>query len=119
MLHGVELVQNQSLNARLMFFRVDESAVSAVTAGRDGLLEGSYLADIFKNGTGDYTLTLKRTAARAPVVVGACAIGLVDARFAITELDENTIRIVWEVGGTDTNADFHLTVAVFGDQTQR
>lgn len=110
-------VKTHQRNTKLLFFRVDESAISGNTAA--GLLEGGYDAIIQKNGTGDYTITLNNASRRTPVVIGAVPIGLVDARCNIQTLSTTTIRIVWEVNGTDTNADFHLTVAVFQDETQR
>lgn len=119
MLHNVEVVQNQSLGCRLQFFSVDVSEVSAIAAGPDGLLEGTYLADVFKSATGVYQITLKRASARTPIVVGINSIGTVDVRFAVTELDEDTIEVTSEVGGTDTDVDFHLVLAVFDDQDQK
>ncbi len=110
-------VKSHQTKSVIMGFRVDESAISGNTSA--GLLEGTYDAVIQKNGTGDYTLTFNKAFRRTPVVMGAAPIGLVDARFNIQTLSTTAVRIVWEVNGTDTNADFHLTILGFQDNTQR
>lgn len=110
-------VRSHQPRTKLLFFRIDESAISGTSSA--GILEGTYDAVITKNGTGDYTITFNEASARVPIVIGAAPIGLADARYKIEAVDETSVQIIWEVGGTDTNADFHLTVAIFPDQTQR
>lgn len=106
----------QSRHAEVMAFSVDQSEISGDTNA--GLLEGKHLATIQKNGTGDYTITLKKAARRTLIVVGAVAVGLVDARFNIAAVDEDSVQIVWEVNGTDTDTDFHITLLFFGELIQ-
>lgn len=100
-----------------LYFRVDESAISGNTNA--GLLEGKHDATIQKNGTGDYTITLLKASRRLPVVLGAAPVGLADARFNIAAISATQVRIVWEVSGTDTNADFHLALATFEEDVVR
>lgn len=107
----------QNSKPELLFLRIDESAI--VNGSNAGVLEGKNYVTVTKNGTGDYTITFNRTCRRVPVVVGAVAVGLVDARCAITSISESAVRIVWEVSGTDTNADFHLTLGQFFSQWER
>lgn len=98
----------QNSKPELLCLRIDESAISNGTNA--GVLEGKNYVTVTKNGTGDYTITFNRTCRRVPVVVGAAPIGLVDARFNIAAISTTAVQIVWEVGGTDTNTDFHLTL---------
>jgi len=105
----------QSRISEVLAFRVDVSEISGDTSA--GLLEGTNLATIQKHGTGDYTITLKRAARRTLVVVGAAAL-TIDARFSISAVDTDSVRIVWEVGGTDTDMDFHITLLAFGELIQ-
>jgi hypothetical protein len=109
------LMIRQSRQAEVLAFRVDVSEISGDTSA--GLLEGTNLATISKTGTGDYTITLKRAARRTLVVLGAGAL-TIDARFQITAIDTDSVRITWEVGGTDTDMDFHITLLSFGDLIQ-
>lgn len=109
------LMIRQSRHAELLAFRVDQSEISGNTSA--GLLEGTNLATISKTGTGDYTITLKRAARRTLVVVGASSL-TIDARYSISAVDTDSVRIVWEVSGTDTDLDFHIVLLSLGELIQ-
>jgi len=104
--------------SEIISLRIDESDASAVATSTDGIDEGTYHATILKNGTGDYTITFNRKAKRTLVVLGASPIGLVDARYNIAAIDTNSLQIVWEVSGTDTDTDFHIAVQQFFKSNQ-
>jgi hypothetical protein len=107
------LGMRQNSKPELFTFKLDVSAQSDGTNA--GLLEGANYATVTKNGTGDYTFTLNRVARRAICVVG----GSVEAEAFIREgaaADTSTFRIVVEADdGTNTDADFTVTVlALYG-----
>lgn len=109
----------QNSKAELVAFRVDVSDVSAVATSTAGLDEGSKYATIFKNGTGDYTITFNRTSRRIPVVVGGMAVG---EQFMQLQAEPTTsaVRVVIsDDAGTEVDADFHLTVMQFFSQWER
>lgn len=108
----------QSTDSEILSLFVDESAASEVAAAADGILEGTHQAKILKNGTGDYTITLNRPSRRDIQVLGIIPM-TVDMGFAVTEKDESSVRVVFEVGGTDTNTDFFITLLAFYSPTQR
>lgn len=103
----------QNSKAELIVLDIDESAISNGTNA--GLNEGAQQATLTKNGTGDYTITLNRTARRTLRVIGAVA-KTVDLRCAITSESTSAVRIVWEGGGTDTNTDF--TIAILANYSE-
>ncbi len=84
------------------------------------MVEGKYAMTVFKNGTGDLTFTLNRASRRKPVFLGMpVPLTTVDVRFSITELAVGAFRIVSEVGGTDTDVDYHFSLLNFQDDKQR
>lgn len=93
-------------------FIVDESDVSAVTAGVGGLDEGASQGVIFKNGTGDYTITLNRVGRRAPVIMGVVP-QTEDLTYKATVVSNGVIRVIFAMSGTDTNTDFHISIRQF------
>lgn len=98
---------------------IDESATNSVTAATDGILEGTRQALVKKNGTGDYTITLNRTARRDIVVVGVAPV-TVDLTYAITSISTSQVRIVFaNLSGTDTNTDFWINLRAFYSSVQR
>ncbi len=113
-------LQCRQPKAELIPVSVDVSEVSAVVTGTGGLVEGKYAMTVFKNGTGDLTFTLNRASRRKPVFLGMpVPLTTVDVRFSITELAVGAFRIVSEVGGTDTDVDYHFSLLNFQDDKQR
>ena len=102
-MHASQVTNRQNTQLEMVGFRVDESAASAVTTSKDGLLEGSNQATILKNGTGDYTLTWKRPTRRVPVVLGIRPLG--NATFTSVTISETSCQIVFS-GDTDFHAAF-------------
>lgn len=109
----------QNSKSELVALRVDVSDVSAVATSEDGIDEGASACTILKNGTGDYTITLKRACRRIPVVLGAVAVGEVFVRLE-SEPSTSAIRVIIEDdAGTNTDADFHLAFLAFYAETGR
>jgi hypothetical protein len=114
-----QLGVRQNSKPELVAFRVDVSDVSAVATSKDGLDEGSNYATILKNGTGDYTITFNRTSRRVPVVLGGAVVGEAFLRLQ-AEPTTSTVRVIIEADdGTNTDADFHLSVLQFFSQWER
>lgn len=98
---------------------VDVSDVSAVAYSTAGLDEGANYATIFKNGTGDYSIKFNQKGARSPIVMGVVP-QLEDIAYKVTVVDNETIRVVTaNLSGTDTDADFHISVMQLFKSSQR
>ncbi len=106
----------QNSKMELVVIDVDSSEISAGTNA--GLLEGAQQATITKSATGTYAIVLNRTARRTVRVVGV-ALKTIDARFAVTAESTAGVTIVTEVGGTDTDMDFTITLAAFYSEFDR
>ncbi len=111
-MHAVDVKQRQNTKMEMVFFRVDESDVSAVATAKDGLDEGSNQATILKNGTGDYTFTWKRPTRRTPVLVGLEALG--NATVSSVTIGTTTCQVVFSA-----DTDFHATFAMPYDKVDR
>ena len=120
----VQQVGVRQRKVEYLHFHVDISAVSAVATSTDGLIEGTYHGTILKNGTGDTTITLNSASKRKIHVVGWNSVGAsgvagtVDMRASFTA-GTSTVQVVTESGGTDTDCDYDLTIAVFGVASQQ
>lgn len=100
-------VNTATIGTKLLFFRVDGTSTRS-------LLEGKTDAVLSGETTGVYVLTLNEASRRMPVIVGATSTSTVDARYqASFDSTFKILTITWEVGGTDTDLDFDVTVAVF------
>lgn len=99
-------ITTSAIGVKYLHFRVDGTSTRS-------LLEGTSDAVLSGSTTGIYVLTLNEASRRAPIIVGA-ATNTVDARFSASfDSTFKILTITWEVGGTDTDVDFHVTVAVF------
>lgn len=104
-----------------LHFHVDVSELAGTTAG---ILEGTYFATAAATATGVTTITLNDASRRKIHVVGCTstgntgAAGTVDVRFSFTA-SSTAVVVTSEVGGTDTDCDFDLTIAVFGTASQQ
>lgn len=101
--------------ADIVHLRIDESAISGNTSA--GILEGTHHAKIQKNGTGDYTITLNETGRRTLGVIGLVSM-TTDVAIEVAAIDENSVQVVGQNGGTDTNCDFMITLIRFDAETQ-
>jgi hypothetical protein len=108
----------QNSKPELIAFKIDTSDTSAVTTGTGGIDEGKNYATVLNSATGTYVFTFNRVCRRTPVILGAAPV-TIDARFAITAIDTAGFTIVWEVGGTDTDMDFDVSVLCFFDDKER
>jgi hypothetical protein len=105
-----------------LHFHVDVSELSSGTNA--GILEGTYYATATDNGTGDTTITLNEASKRKIHVVGCESVGntgvagSVDIRFSFTS-SSTAVQVVSELAGANTDADFDLTIAVFGVASQQ
>lgn len=106
----------QNSKAELVFLSIDTSALSG--ASNAGILEGAQQAICEKTATGTYVITLNRTGRRDLIVVGASPL-TIDARFKIGTITESAVTVIWEVGGTDTDMDFHITLCAFYSEFDR
>lgn len=100
--------------SELVVFRVDGTGTAAIS-------EGKYHATLTDNGTGDYTLTFVRPAARTLCVVGAVS-ETANLMPQIVSASSSAVRIKWvDNDGTPTATDsvFHLSVMAFYDAQQR
>ena len=110
--------QRQNTSFELIMLKVDESAVDATELTSDGLLEGQFHAKIEKTATGAYSIRLNRKSLR-PVQIVGYGLVTVDSQVSFTAVDEEGVDLVVEVGGTDTNSDFWLTLGAFYNRTER
>lgn len=107
----------QNSKPELIALNIDVSAI--VNGTNAGLLEGSNYATLTKNGTGDITITLNRTARRNIIVVGAVAEAEAFVRLS-TATTTSAVRVVIEDdAGTDTDADLHVTLLAFHSEHER
>lgn len=103
-----QLGVRQNSRPELVVLAVTQASI--VNGTNAGITEGSNQAIVTKNGTGDYTFTLNRVARRNIQVIGASA-SVVDLRYSAT-VTSSTVRIVWELNGTDTNTNFSVSLFV-------
>lgn len=103
----VSVASRQNTAPEQISFFVDESAI--VNGSNAGILEGENHGIITKNGTGDYTITLRNASRRTISVVGyGPAVANLQAQVIVTT---TTVQIVFtNNSGAATNTDFHLTV---------
>ncbi len=81
---------------------------------------GKYALTVTKTGTGDFTFTLNRPGLRACILLGQpVPVGTVDARASVVTATTSAVRIVSEVGGTDTDMDLMFAIGVYRDSKQR
>jgi hypothetical protein len=92
-----------------------------VDGGALGLVEGKYALTVTKTGNGDFTFTLNSPGRRACILVGSpVAVGTVDARVMVhADTSASLVRLVSEVGGTDTDMDLMFAIGVYRDEKQR
>jgi hypothetical protein len=114
------LGMRQNSRPELLVFRVDSSEVDGSSLTKDGLSEGSNHATIQKTATGRYTISLNRACRRIPVVLGAVAVGENFVRLTAEPTAAGVITVAVEADdGTDTDADFHISVLTFYSETER
>lgn len=105
-------VEIRQRKAEMLVFRVDGTGTAEIE-------EGTHHATLTDNGTGDYTLTLRRAAARRDLVVlGAVSetAGLIPQ---VVAKSATAVQIKW-IDASDTATDNVFTVALlaFDSPTQ-
>jgi hypothetical protein len=122
----VQAIGVRQRKVEYLHFHVDTSAVSTTTAGTGGLIEGTYHATIIKAAAdaGLHTITLNKASRRKIHVVGCTSTGntgvagTVDVRFSFTA-SSTAVIVSSEVGGTNADHDFDITLAVFRSPDQQ
>lgn len=102
-------VKTTMTGARLMAFRVDGT-------GAASLLEGSSVASLTDNGTGDYTITYNTAFANDNVIVLTSLGQNVDASLTVESSDAASVNIT-TFEGTPSAFDCNFDVVVIGQDT--
>lgn len=92
--------------------------VTESLTGNAALPEGFNHFTFTKNGTGDYTLTLKKPGRRAMVVVGVSPL-TANLQHQIVSVSASVVNVKFtNNSGTATNTDFHISVLKYGSDKQ-
>ena len=109
-------VEGRQRKMRMHAIRVDESAITGVTASQDpGLLEGSTVNEVqlTRNGDGDYSIAMVTAFQRAPIVhVTANVPDAICYAESITTSGFD-VKITTNDGATAKAADFHCVIIGF------
>lgn len=116
MIPNQPIINRQSTNLEIICFRVDVSEVivsPTAASNRAALPEGFDHAIVTKNATGEYIFTLTIPGLRSCAVVGVAPVGTSLVYHAAT-VSASAVQIhLLSPVGTPTDADFHVTLAVF------
>lgn len=108
---ALQQVGIRQLKAELIPFRVDGTGTASI-------LEGGNQLTLTDNGTGDYTLTLRRPGRRTLVVAGVVPL-TAGLSFKITAVSSSAVQIQFDDDTVATDTDFHGALIAYYSPTQR
>ena len=99
--------------------RQDKAELIVFRETSDALVEGRYHGTFVKNGTGDYTITLRKPSRRTICVVGVSPL-VANLQHRIVAVSASAVQVSFtNNSGTAVDTDFHMSVVRFDSDLER